>query len=256
MKDKFWYLKNCDLFERLTATQVERLEARCKAKAFQRGALVYLPADEEDSVLLLMSGRIKIYHLTTEGKQALLAFIDPGEIFGELTLLESRAREEYAETMESSSVLRIPGSEIRLLMEEHASVSLGVTKLMGFRRRRVERRLKSMLFRSNRDRLIHLLLELAEKYGRPTVDGVLLNIKLSHQELANIIGSTRETVTVILGELQAENNIVINKRKITLSSLDKLAESIDISPPELSQPEDLGNRLLRESRMKSQPKAL
>ncbi|MDB4743717.1 Crp/Fnr family transcriptional regulator [Planctomicrobium sp.] len=116
-------------------------------------------------------------------------------------------------------------------MESHANVAVGVTKLMGFRRRRVERRLKSLLFRSNRERLIHLLLELADQYGTSTPNGVRLGIKLSHQELASIIGSTRETVTVVLGELQSEGSIAIVKRQIILKTMERLAKSIDSTVP-------------------------
>ncbi len=251
MDDKFWYLKKSDLFERLTPEQIERLESRCKARTLKRGEMIYLPNDISDSVILVSSGRVKVYHITSDGKQALLALVDPGEMFGELAILDASKREEYAEAMESTTLILIPGKEIQKLMDEHPSVSVGVTKLMGFRMRRIERRLKSILFRSNRERLIHLLLELAEKYGRPTVEGVLLSIKLSHQDLASIIGSTRETVTVVLGELQDEKNIIIEKRRITLPNMEQLAASIDVAAPQLSQEEDLGNRLLRQARMNS-----
>lgn len=253
MDEKFWYLKSCDLFERLTPEQIERIESRAKAREFKRGQLVYLPSDQADSVLLLGSGRVKIYHITGEGKQAVLALVDPGELFGELALFESDSvpREEFAEAMETSGVILIPREEIQQLMESHPDVALGVTKLMGLRRKRVERRLKSLLFRSNRDRLVHLLLELAEKYGRPTVEGVVLGIKLSHQDLASIIGSTRETVTVHLGELQQENQLTVQRRRIILTKIERLAASIDAQPPKLSHEEDLGNRVLRQVRAQS-----
>lgn len=253
MEEKFWYLKNCDLFERLTPEQIQRLESRSKSRDFKRGQVIYLPSDQADSVLLLGTGRVKIYHITNEGKQAVLALVDPGEIFGELGLFDTgrSPREEFAEAMESSRVILIPREELHQLMESHATVSLGVTKLMGLRRKRVERRLKSLLFRSNRDRLVHLLLELAEKYGKPAVEGVILGIKLSHQDLASIIGSTRETVTVLLGELQQEGQLIIQRRKIILSNLSRLANSIDVEPPTLAFPEDLGNRALRQARAQS-----
>lgn len=118
-------------------------------------------------------------------------------------------------------------------MEEHAGVALGVTRLMGLRRRRIERRLKSLLFRSNRERLVHLLMELAEKYGQRSADGVTLGIKLSHQELASIIGSTRETVTVVLGELQNEGSLIIKRRQIILRDMDGMARSIEMTPPRI-----------------------
>lgn len=232
MEDRFWYLKNCDLFERLTPEQISRLESRSKSKKFARGSMLYLPADRSESVLLLVSGRVKIYHITSEGKQALLAIVDPGEIFGELAIFESGYREEFAEAMEATTAVLIPRDEIVQLMEEHPNVSVGVTRLMGLRRQKVERRLKSLLFRSNRERLIHLLLELAEKYGKTTPEGVLIGIKLSHQDLANIIGSTRETVTVLLGELQTEGNLIIKRRQIILKRLEHLATSIDFPVPQ------------------------
>jgi len=235
MHDKFWYLKNCDLFERLSPEEVARIESRSRSRSFKRGGLIYLPSDRGDAVLLLTSGRVKIYHLTAEGKQALLAFVDPGELFGELALLDSGQREEFAEAMEDTSVVRIPREEIHRLIEAHPTVSVGVTRLMGLRRRRVERRLKSLLFRSNRERLIHLLIELAEKYGRPQADGLLIGIKLSHQDLASMIGSTRETVTVILGELQSEGNLIIKRRQIILTQPESLAAGLDLPAPEIPQ---------------------
>jgi CRP/FNR family transcriptional regulator, cyclic AMP receptor protein len=93
--------------------------------------------------------------------------------------------------------------------------------------------LKSLLFRSNRDRLIHFLLELAEKYGQRTPEGVLLGIKLSHQDLAGVIGSTRETVTVLLGELQREGRLSVKRRQVIVKDLARLAASIDEPTPTL-----------------------
>ena len=122
---------------------------------------------------------------------------------------------------------------------------------MGLRRQSVERRLKSLLFRSNRERLVHLLLELAEKYGHPTPEGTLIGIKLSHQDLASMIGSTRETVTVLLGELQAAGDLTIKRRQIILTQLDRLAACIDADPPLIQRNEELRNRGLRQARMGS-----
>lgn len=236
MDDKFWFLKQCDLFARLTPEQVEAIESRSRSRKFPRGSLIYVPSDQSDSMLLLLSGRVKIYHLTADGKQALLALIDPGELFGELSVLGDGRREEFAEAMDAAHVVSIPRDVVQTLMEEHSTVSLGVTKLLGLRRRRLERRLKSLLFRCNRERLIHLLIELLEKYAEPKPEGMLISIRLSHQDLANIIGSTRETVTVLLGELQAEGRLKVIKRRIYVPDPAGLAESIGLGPVELPRP--------------------
>jgi len=236
MGEKFWYLKHCDLCSRLSLEELRSLEARCLLRTFERKSLIYVPSDLSDSLLLLISGRVKLYHLTSEGKEAVLALIEPGELFGELSLVEPGRREEFAEAMLPSRVVLIPGAAFRELMERHPQVSLEVTRLMGLRRQRIERRLKSLLFRSNRERLIFLLLELAEKYGRFTEQGIQLGIRLSHQEMASMIGSTRETVTVLLGELQACGAILVRRRQITLKDLASLANEVDLSPSELPLP--------------------
>jgi CRP-like cAMP-binding protein len=231
MDQQYWFLKSCPLFEQLPADDLARLESRSLARTFARGSLIYLPSDASDHVLLLTSGRVKLYHLTSEGKQAVLALVEPGDLFGELAVYDRGPREEFAEAMESSTVVKISGDEIRHLMASRPDVSLGVTRLMGLRRRRIERRLKALLFRSNRERLVHLLLELAETYGRRTPAGVEIEIRLSHQELASIIGSTRETVTVLLGELQAEGSLTIKRRQLVLIRVAELAASVDVPVP-------------------------
>ncbi len=236
MSEKIWHLKSCQLFERLTDEQVSQLESRAQVRTFGRGELVYLPSDPGTTVLLVASGRIKLYHITSDGKQALLGFMEPGELFGELSVFDGGEREEFAEAMEKSSVISIPREQLQAVMDAHAHVSLGITKLMGLRRRRLERRLKSLLFRSNRERLVHLLLELVEKYGQRTPEGIQLSIKLSHQELANVIGSTRETVTVLLGELQDEGSLMIRRRQILITNMPRLAAAVDSPPPTIPEP--------------------
>lgn len=233
MSGSLWYLKRCDLFEKLAPAEVERLEQRAQVRNFARKGLIYLPNDQADAVLLLAKGRVKIVNITAEGKQSILAFIEPGELFGELAVFGPGEREEFAEVMDPATVVLIPAAEMRRLMESHPDVSLGITKLMGLRRRRIERRLRHLLFRSNRERLIHLLLELAEQYGCQTPTGVTLSIRLSHQDLASVIGSTRESVTLVLGELASEGIVDVSRRQLVIASLKKLAASVAVEPPEV-----------------------
>ena len=142
-------------------------------RKLKRGEAVYLPDEKSDDILLVATGRVKICHTTPDGKQSILGFVDPGEIFGELALLDSNAnRDGIAEAAEKSVVVAIPKNELLAIVQKYPSIVLGVTKLIGLRRQRVERRLRNLLFRSNRERVIHLLLELTEKYGRRSEAGV------------------------------------------------------------------------------------
>jgi CRP-like cAMP-binding protein len=230
MSQRIWFLKRCDLFEQLTPEQLTRLESQARIRRYERNSAIYLPGDSADGVLLLSEGRVRICDFTPDGKQAILAFIEPGEMFGELALIDAHPREERAEAATPATVILIPGEAMQRLMESVPNLFLGITKLIGFRRRRIERRLKMLLFRSNRERLTHLLLELAEQYGRSDPAGIRIDIRLSHQDLANIIGSTRETVTITLGELQNEGVIRIARRTVILTHPERLVASSDLVP--------------------------
>ena len=159
----------------------------------------------------------------------ILNFIDSGELFGELSLLGSSERQEFAEAIEHCRVVLIPKSAMLKLMASYPHINVGVTKLIGARRQRIERRLRNLLFRSNRERVVHLLIEMAEKYANRTAEGLELKIKLPHQEMASIIGSTRETVTVMLGQLQTEGLIKIARRRITIIDLARLSNEVNES---------------------------
>lgn len=234
MAQTFWHVKNCSLFQRLSESQLEQLEQRARIRKFTKGSAVYLPSDFGDGTFLLAEGRVRICSTTPEGKQTILAFVEPGEVFGELSLIENGEREERAEVTVNSTVILLPNDHLRTLMEQSASLSLGVTKLIGLRRKRVERRLRSLLFRNNRDRLSHLLIELSDQYGNPTADGIELSIKLSHHDLASIIGATRETVTTLLGEMQSEGLLKIRRQRLLILDLRKLAATSNITQPTIN----------------------
>jgi CRP-like cAMP-binding protein len=222
MSDTIWFLKRCSLFERLTADECRRLESRSLASTFVRGSMIYFPGEPGEAVLLLTNGRVKVLSVTPDGRETILALIEPGEMFGELALFDAGARGEYAEAVEESTVLAIPREEILWLMGRRPDVALGVTKLLGFRLRRIENRLKNVLFRTNRERTIAILLELVESHGRRDKSGWEIRPRLSHQDLAGLIGSTRETVTLTLGQLQREGLIRIDRRRIYILNSERL----------------------------------
>ena len=230
MESKLWYLKRCALFENLAVQEAELLERRALLRTFPRRAIIYAPTEPGQSVLLVVSGRVKIKDITPDGKETILTFIEEGELFGELALLDEEPRQEYAEAAEQTKVLAIPREEILQLMAKRSDLALSITKLVGLRRRRIENRFRNILFLPSRERMVRLLLELADAHGKRIGFACELGLPLSHQELASLIGVTRETVTVILGQLQAEGLIVVKRRRIVIPSLRKLSHDVNKAP--------------------------
>ncbi|MEZ6087582.1 MAG: Crp/Fnr family transcriptional regulator [Pirellulaceae bacterium] len=234
MADYVWHLKTCELFADLSAEQIRRLEVVSRLRRFKARETVYLPTETADSVFLLVSGLVKICHLTPDGKQSTLALVRQGELFGELALLDALQRDEFVEALEPSTVVMIPSDVLLDVMSQASIVGTQITKLVGLRQRRIQRRLQHLLFLSNHDRLVHLLLDLSEQFGIVTTAGVELQVKLSHQELANLIGSTRETVTIILGQLKDEKMLEVTRRRIVLLDREAMALSVQRLPSNIN----------------------
>lgn len=226
MRESIWFLKRCPLFEQVSPEECRRLEARCRARTFPKRAVIYFPDQPGESVLLLARGRVKILSLTPGGRETIFAFIEPGEVFGELAVLDPAPRDEYAEAVEESLTLSIPREEVVALMGRRPELALAVTKLIGLRRRRIESRLRNLLFRTTRERTAAALIELADSHGRPVGGQWEIGLRLSHQDLANLVGATRETVTLTLGTLQKEGLIRVARRRITVLNKAALAAEL------------------------------
>jgi CRP-like cAMP-binding protein len=231
MSETIWFLKRCPLFERLSPMESQRLEAHALARSFARREIIYFPDEPGRTVLVLVRGRVKIKAVTPDGRETIFAFIEAGELFGELAVIDEQPRREYAEAVDDSLVLAVPREDLLWLMARRPDVALSVTKLLGFRLRRVENRLRNTLFRSTRERTVGLLLELLEAHGEPVEDGWEIRLRLSHQELANLIGSTRESVTLALGRLQRDGLIAVRRRLIRVRNREKLAAAADSPGP-------------------------
>lgn len=230
MANSIWFLKKCDLFERLSDAEAERLNRRALVRHFRKKSTIYAPSEAGQTVLVLASGRVKVFDLTPEGRETIMAFVEQGELFGELAALDGEPRREFAEAATDCDVLAIPRDDFLNLLESRADLALSVTKLVGLRRQRIETRLRNILFLPSRPRLIRVLVELVETHGEHTGTRHEIRFPLSHQDLAGLIGVSRETVTLTLGQLQCDGLIAIERRRVVILDLPRLRQEGDLSP--------------------------
>lgn len=221
-KRTLWYLKKIPILAELGPEVVARLAERVELREVRRREVVYLPGDPGSSIFFVNGGRIKISKVTRDGKALTLNYCGPSELFGENCLVDGTPREEMAEAMENSMTTEIERSDYERLLQQHASLGLHMTKLLAKRRRDLENKLETLVFRDVTSKLAELLLKLADEYGVDDSRGTLVALKITHQELANLIGSTRETVSLTLSQFKKKNLICTEGRKVIIADSESL----------------------------------
>jgi CRP-like cAMP-binding protein len=197
---KLWNLKNVNLFHGMSEEQMRMVEERTVMREIRRKEVLYLPGDAGDRIYLLKRGVVKISTLTDDGKEIILALLRKGEVFGEESVLEDAPRDHMAEAYEDALICVITRHDFMGILRAHPEMAFKVTKLVGFRLKTLRNRVEGLLFKGAPARLAQTLLDLARDHGVKDDDGVLLPLRLSQQDLANLIGVTRESVNLALAD--------------------------------------------------------
>ncbi len=196
-----------------------------------RGELISLQDGRGRGVHVLSDGRMKVLRFSDQGRVILLDLVEPGDVFGELSLLSEdlfaarKARSSYAEALEESTLYSIPCATFERLLHTHPRLALGIARLLGERCDKLERRLEAQVFYKVLTRLVNQLLELAERYGVEHEGGTLLSIALSQQDLGNLIGASREIVSLSLSDLKKRGLVGSKGRRLVVHE-DRLREEL------------------------------
>jgi CRP-like cAMP-binding protein len=212
----FWHLHGLDWLAELSDAETARLLRTSSSREFARGATIFEPVANPQSVYLLERGLVRIYRLSAKGDEATLGYVRPGEVFAELGAFSDHPRESFAQAVRPSRVLRVPREELRRILDAHPRIALSVTMQIGNRFKRIESRVESLVFRNLRSRVAHILLELAEDFGRPEEGRILIDLPLSQQDVATLVGATRQSVNLCLREMREAKLVDYRNRRFAL----------------------------------------
>jgi CRP-like cAMP-binding protein len=173
-------------------------------------------------LFLVHGGRIKVSKVTRDGKSLTLAYHGPAELFGDSCLLDGGPRTEMAEAVENALLSEVDRGHFEELIHSHPVLGLAMTRLMIVRRRELENKVEALVFRDVSSKLAELLVKLAGENGVDDARGTLIALKITHQELANLIGSTRETVSLTLSTFKRKRLIQTEGRKVIISDAEAL----------------------------------
>lgn len=205
-----------------TPEELAVFDAVGRRLAYRAKEFCYLQGDPSDAVFVLRAGRVRVSRITNDGREFTLAFVKPGEPFGELALVDDAPRETLAEALEESEATAVRKGDFEALLGRRPELGIKVAKLLGLRNRAMVDKVEELIFRDVPARLAGLLLALAADFGVGGERGTRFPFKITHREMASCIGSSRETVSQILNVFARQQLIARSGRQIIITAPERL----------------------------------
>jgi len=215
-------LRKTPLFASLTDEEMRALSARATRKRFQKDEQLFAEGDPCTGLYLVAIGKIRIFKLSPSGREQVLAVEGPGSSFAELPVFDGGNYPAAASALEDTEVLFISRKDFQNFCREHPDVALKVIAVVGSRLRRLVGIIEELSFTTVRQRLISLLVRLAQASATRSEEGIHIDLTKSHQDLAAELGTVRELVSRNLSRLEAEGFLDVEGRKIVVKDLSGL----------------------------------
>jgi CRP/FNR family transcriptional regulator len=215
-------LRKTQLFAILNDGEMRTLCGRVSKRHFGRGETLFSEGDQCRGLFVVATGRIRIFKLSPSGREQVLAVEGPGSSFAELPVFDGGVYPASASALEDAEVLFISRQDFQNYCREHPDVALKVLAVVGSRLRRLVGIIEDLSFTTVRQRLISLLLRLAQGGGTSTKQGIRVELTATHQDLAAELGTVRELVSRNLSRLQAEGLLEVDGRTIIVKDLSGL----------------------------------
>jgi CRP-like cAMP-binding protein len=212
-----------DIFGGLDQATRAEIEHSLAYQTYSSGQILFAPHDHGEQIFILRVGRVRIYKLSAEGRILTLMLLEPLTIFGEMALVGPGRYDTFAETMSECEIGTIARTRLQQIIERHPQVTITLMDLMGRRLRAMERKLADIAFKSVPQRLASVLLNLTV-LPSPQAETQPVVVRYTHQQLAEMVGSYRETVTKALGDMREAGMIRVEDDTIILTDLTQLQE--------------------------------
>lgn len=205
-------LEDVALFSCLDEDAVRHFERIAVRKRFPKNATVFSKGDTSDSLYVVCTGKVKAVVHDEQGKEIVLSLIGPGEYFGEMAALDGVPRSATIVTKETTEILIIRRDDFKRLLSLNPDMVFNLLSVLLGRLRRANQKIEALAFTNVHDRVAHLLMQLAE----PNDEGWIVKDKMTHQEIADMVGASREMVSRIMGELVTAGYLSIERKQIQI----------------------------------------
>jgi len=226
-KTKLWYLKNLEVFNHLNDDEKKAITEHTNLLEVPKKGIIYFQGSADDRLYLVKEGAVKLTRLAPKGNEIILDIIGAGTIFGEMGEGDGYERNESAYALEDCVVCSIKRDDFSRVVKSIPGFSTKVMRMKAPNGRTIENNLIDLLYRTVEQRLALTLLRLDGEFGEPHKSGRLIRLKLTHNDLADLVASTRETVTASLTRMKEKGLIDYDGKFVVLVSADGLKSLVE-----------------------------
>ncbi len=216
--ERTWCMSEVDIFADLSAEETDAMAAAAPMRSYASGDLVFTPHQPVEALFILKRGRVRIFRVSPDGRALTTAIISPGTIFGEMVIVGQQMHDNFAEALDEAVVCVMSKSDVQRLLLGDQRIAARISEILGQRLALLEQRLSDAVFKSVPERVAGTLGVLAQTrtFGRS------LQVQITHEQLAALAGTSRETTTKVLGELADQGLIALARGRITVLRPDEL----------------------------------
>lgn len=215
-RNKTWFFRNNPVVGDLPEAELQWLEQRIDVIKLRRRQSVWEPGDEARYVYFVRSGILKLSRKSSESRELTLGFLTKDDLVGEDALFVGGHREDIAEAYDDTTLYALAVEDFQALMARNSDLAVRAAAVVADRRRRMERRVGDLLFKTAHARLASLFVDLTDEFGVRDSRGVIVNLKLTHREMASLIGATRETVSFAMLDLRKGGLIQTESKRVII----------------------------------------
>lgn len=219
-------LQRSEVFESLSPGEMARLLGVVEQLDLPKHHQIFAPGSPNTSLYFIERGSVRVTRPSPDGKSfVILSLFGPGELLGNTDWAED-THDCSAETLEESRIFQMSRRDFDQLVRENPSFALSLIQILGTRLKQAQSRIEDLVFRQVPSRVAKLFLNLADNHGKMTPAGIILDLPLTHQEIADIVGSSRVTVTQVLNRFRSMNWVAIKSKRVTIHDINALEDLI------------------------------
>lgn len=210
------FLSQISLFSDLSAAEIKKIDKISFTKEVPGDEILFFENESGEAIYLILSGIVKISKISASGREKTLAILESGDFFGEMSLLDGGTRSATAQVLQKARLLVIHRQDFLRVLHNYPGIASKIISVLSRRLRETNRQLENAYFKTVTEKVKDLLRKIGREKGEEVETGTLIEQRLTHQELANLVGASRESITRTLNDLQAEGWLEIKGKSLLI----------------------------------------